>query len=68
LGFKASKESSHTIKSLRSVQSQEVAVYFKQNWRQMLSLNHWVVHDYFKLVETVNELEPWMTRLSDEQV
>jgi hypothetical protein len=68
LGFKASKESSHTIKSLRSVQSQEVAVYFKQNWRQMLSLNHWVVHDYFKLVETVNELEPWMTRLSDEQL
>jgi SMC interacting uncharacterized protein involved in chromosome segregation len=50
------------------VQSQEVAVYFKQNWRQMLSLNHWVVHEYFKLVETVNELEPWMTRLSDEQV
>ncbi|CAM6008715.1 unnamed protein product, partial [Sphagnum balticum] len=46
----------------------EVAVYFKQNWRQMLSLNHWVVHEYFKLVETVNELEPWMTRLSDEQL
>ncbi|CAM6094872.1 unnamed protein product [Calypogeia fissa] len=35
---------------------------------QMLSLNHWVVQDYYKLVEAVNSLEPSIRLLSDEQL
>lgn len=32
------------------------------------SLNYWVVRDYYRLVESVNAIEPQIQILSDEQV
>ncbi|KAL2611692.1 hypothetical protein R1flu_023384 [Riccia fluitans] len=49
-------------------QAKENVKYLKDNWRHMLKLNHWVVRDYYKLVETVNSLEPSIRALSDEQL
>lgn len=40
----------------------------KQNIQKAVNLNHWVVHDYFKLVKAVNSLETGMRSLSDEQL
>ncbi|KAM7257777.1 hypothetical protein ACFE04_013518 [Oxalis oulophora] len=37
-------------------------------WSDITSLNNWVVRDYYRLVNTVNELEPQIQRLSDEQL
>jgi len=31
-------------------------------------LNHWVVSDYFRLVDSVNAFEPRIQALSDEQL
>lgn len=33
-----------------------------------MSLNNWVVRDYYRLVRDVNAFEPWIQTLSDEQV
>lgn len=38
------------------------------SWRDLCSLNSWVVRDYGRLVAAVNALEPQLRRLSDEQV
>lgn len=40
----------------------------KQNIQKAVNLNHWVVHDYFKLVKAVNSLETGMRSLSDDQL
>jgi preprotein translocase subunit SecA len=32
------------------------------------SLNHWVVNDYFRLVNSVNAFEPRIQALSDDQL
>lgn len=37
-------------------------------WRDLWSLNNWVVRDYYRLVDSVNALETYIQRLSDEQV
>ncbi|KAF3339869.1 protein FAR1-RELATED SEQUENCE 7-like protein [Carex littledalei] len=36
-------------------------------WKDVLNLNSWVVRDYYRLVSSVNSLEPQIQRLSDEQ-
>ncbi|XP_037429591.1 protein translocase subunit SECA2, chloroplastic-like isoform X1 [Triticum dicoccoides] len=38
------------------------------SWRDLCSLNAWVVGDYYRLVSAVNALEPPLRRLSDEQL
>ena len=38
------------------------------SWRDLCSLNAWVVRDYRRLVDSVGALEPALRRLSDEQV
>ncbi|KAL6658513.1 hypothetical protein ACP70R_004099 [Stipagrostis hirtigluma subsp. patula] len=38
------------------------------SWRDLCSLNAWVVRDYGRLVASVGELEPPLRRLSDEQL
>ncbi|KAL6658515.1 hypothetical protein ACP70R_004101 [Stipagrostis hirtigluma subsp. patula] len=38
------------------------------SWRDLCSLNAWVVRDYGRLVASVAELEPPLRRLSDEQL
>ncbi|KAJ3671636.1 hypothetical protein LUZ60_007715 [Juncus effusus] len=38
------------------------------NWRDLWSLNSWVVRDYYRLVNSVNSLEPRIHRLSDKQL
>ncbi|XP_078156909.1 preprotein translocase SecA family protein isoform X2 [Carex rostrata] len=37
-------------------------------WKDVLNLNSWVVRDYYRLVSSVNSLEPQIQRLSDEQL
>ncbi|KAG6674221.1 hypothetical protein I3842_15G031100 [Carya illinoinensis] len=39
-----------------------------KTWSDVMSLNHWVVRDYDRLVKSVNILEPEIKRLSDEQL
>jgi hypothetical protein len=39
-----------------------------RSWRDLCSLNAWVVRDYHRLVDSVGALEPALRRLSDEQV
>lgn len=38
------------------------------SWRDLWSMNSWVVRDYYRLVSAVNALEPDIVRLSDEQL
>ncbi|OQU83077.1 hypothetical protein SORBI_3005G072100 [Sorghum bicolor] len=38
------------------------------SWRDLCSLNAWVVRDYRRLVDSVGALEPALRRLSDEQL
>lgn len=40
----------------------------KKTWSDFTSLNHWVVRDYYRLVNSVNEFERQIQRLSDEAV
>ncbi|OAY65501.1 Protein translocase subunit SECA2, chloroplastic [Ananas comosus] len=37
-------------------------------WRDLWSLNNWVVRDYYRLVDSVNALETYTQTLSDEQL
>ncbi|XP_020274388.1 protein translocase subunit SECA2, chloroplastic [Asparagus officinalis] len=37
-------------------------------WSDFWTLNSWVVRDYYRLVSSVNALEPQLRRLSDEQL
>lgn len=39
-----------------------------RSWSDLISLNNWVVGDYYRLVGAVNEFEPHIFRLNDEQV
>ncbi|KAB2037408.1 hypothetical protein ES319_D03G073000v1 [Gossypium barbadense] len=41
---------------------------FKKTLSDFTSLNYWVVRDYYRLVDSVNALEPEIQRLSDEQL
>ncbi|XP_022768110.1 protein translocase subunit SECA2, chloroplastic isoform X8 [Durio zibethinus] len=41
---------------------------FKKTLGDFTSLNYWVVRDYYRLVDSVNALEPEILRLSDEQL
>ncbi|KAK8597285.1 hypothetical protein V6N13_001915 [Hibiscus sabdariffa] len=41
---------------------------FKKTLSDFTSLNCWVVRDYYRLVDSVNALEPEIQRLSDEQL
>jgi hypothetical protein len=38
------------------------------SWRELCSLNSWIVRDYRRLVDSVGAFEPALLRLSDEQV
>ncbi|KAF8730911.1 hypothetical protein HU200_016783 [Digitaria exilis] len=38
------------------------------SWKELCSLNAWVVRDYRRLVDSVGALEPALRRLSDEQL
>ncbi|KAL8459453.1 hypothetical protein ACS0TY_035959 [Phlomoides rotata] len=40
----------------------------KKSWSDLSSLNYWVVKDYYRLVNSVNVLEPRIQELSDEQL
>lgn len=40
----------------------------RERWTDFTNLNYWVVWDYRRLVDSVNSLEPYVSRLSDEQV
>ncbi|XP_022870345.1 protein translocase subunit SECA2, chloroplastic isoform X2 [Olea europaea var. sylvestris] len=40
----------------------------KKTWSDISSLNYWVVKDYYRLVKSVNALEPRLQNLSDEQL
>lgn len=40
----------------------------KKTWSDFTSLNHWVVRDYYRLANSVNEFEPQIQRLSDGAV
>ncbi|XP_047957613.1 protein translocase subunit SECA2, chloroplastic [Salvia hispanica] len=40
----------------------------QKTWNELSSLNHWVVRDYYRLVNSVNALEPHIQKLSDEQL
>ncbi|PIN16998.1 hypothetical protein CDL12_10352 [Handroanthus impetiginosus] len=40
----------------------------KKTWSDLSSLNYWVVKDYYRLVNSVNALEPHIQKLSDEQL
>ncbi|XP_024020713.1 protein translocase subunit SECA2, chloroplastic [Morus notabilis] len=39
-----------------------------KTWSDFTSLNYWVVRDYYRLVKSVNALEPQIQILSDEQL
>ncbi|KAL5559677.1 hypothetical protein UlMin_035888 [Ulmus minor] len=39
-----------------------------KNWRDVTSLNYWVVRDYYRLVNSVNAFEPQIRRLTDGQL
>ncbi|XP_030501630.2 protein translocase subunit SECA2, chloroplastic isoform X2 [Cannabis sativa] len=39
-----------------------------KTWSDVTSLNYWVVRDYYRLVKSVNALEPQIQRLTDEQL
>ncbi|XP_062074119.1 protein translocase subunit SECA2, chloroplastic [Humulus lupulus] len=39
-----------------------------KTWTDVTSLNYWVVRDYYRLVKSVNALEPQIQRLTDEQL
>ncbi|XP_051151080.1 protein translocase subunit SECA2, chloroplastic isoform X2 [Andrographis paniculata] len=41
---------------------------FEKTWRNLSSLNYWVVKDYYRLVKSVNLLEPRFQKLSDEHL
>ncbi|XP_011074819.1 protein translocase subunit SECA2, chloroplastic isoform X1 [Sesamum indicum] len=40
----------------------------RKTWSDLSSLNYWVVKDYYRLVSSVNSLEPHIQKLSDEQL
>ncbi|XP_042052801.1 protein translocase subunit SECA2, chloroplastic-like isoform X1 [Salvia splendens] len=40
----------------------------QKTWNELRSLNHWVVRDYYRHVNSVNALEPHIQKLSDEQL
>uniref|UniRef100_A0A7C9EPK1 Protein translocase subunit SecA n=2 Tax=Opuntia streptacantha TaxID=393608 RepID=A0A7C9EPK1_OPUST len=40
----------------------------KKKWSDVTSLNYWVVKDYYRLVDSVNALEPRIQSLSDDQL
>ncbi|KAK6115598.1 hypothetical protein DH2020_007867 [Rehmannia glutinosa] len=40
----------------------------KKTWTDLSSLNFWVVKDYYRLVNSVNALEPQIQKLSDQQL
>ncbi|CAM8980221.1 unnamed protein product [Rhodiola kirilowii] len=39
-----------------------------KSWSDLSALNYWVVKDYYRLVNSVNSLEPKIQKLSDEQL
>lgn len=39
-----------------------------KTWSDITSLNYWVVRDYYRLVDSVNSLEPRIRSLSDDQL
>ncbi|GMN45531.1 hypothetical protein TIFTF001_014730 [Ficus carica] len=39
-----------------------------KTWSDFTSLNYWVVRDYYRLVKSVNALEPQIQKLSNEQL
>ncbi|XP_016569707.1 protein translocase subunit SECA2, chloroplastic isoform X2 [Capsicum annuum] len=40
----------------------------RKSWSGISSLNNWVVKDYYRLVNSVNSMEPQIQHLSDEQL
>ncbi|KAL0369278.1 UNVERIFIED_CONTAM: protein translocase subunit SECA2, chloroplastic [Sesamum calycinum] len=40
----------------------------RKTWSDLSSLNYWVVKDYYRLVSSVNALEPNIQKLSDEKL
>ncbi|XP_068339736.1 protein translocase subunit SECA2, chloroplastic isoform X1 [Pyrus communis] len=57
------------------LRSRPIAASIKENlglirktWSDVTSLNNWVVQDYYRLVKSVNALEPQVQSLSDDQL
>ncbi|KAK6775546.1 hypothetical protein RDI58_026547 [Solanum bulbocastanum] len=46
----------------------EAANEVRKSWGGFSSLNNWVVKDYYRLVNSVNSMEPQLQNLSDEQL
>uniref|UniRef100_A0A3Q7INA3 chloroplast protein-transporting ATPase n=1 Tax=Solanum lycopersicum TaxID=4081 RepID=A0A3Q7INA3_SOLLC len=46
----------------------ETANEVRKSWSGFSSLNNWVVKDYYRLVNSVNSMEPQIQNLSDEQL
>ncbi|GMH31238.1 hypothetical protein Nepgr_033081 [Nepenthes gracilis] len=46
----------------------ETVGLIRNKWSDITSLNHWVVKDYYRLVDFVNALEPRVRSLSDDQL
>uniref|UniRef100_A0A7N0TSW9 Protein translocase subunit SecA n=1 Tax=Kalanchoe fedtschenkoi TaxID=63787 RepID=A0A7N0TSW9_KALFE len=42
--------------------------HFTKTWSNLSALNYWVVKDYYRLVNSVNSLEPQTQRLSNQQL
>ncbi|KAG0452021.1 hypothetical protein HPP92_025904 [Vanilla planifolia] len=67
----SSSSSSSTVALLKPV-SDQVKESLGQGkvirWRDLWSMNSWVVRDYHRLVSSVNAFEPQIQRLSDEQL
>ncbi|OMO50370.1 Protein translocase subunit SecA [Corchorus capsularis] len=73
--FPSSSVSRYTLQRLRFNGQTHIAASLKENFGlfrktfgDFSSLNYWVVRDYYRLVDTVNALEPEIQKLSDEQL
>ncbi|OMP05112.1 Protein translocase subunit SecA [Corchorus olitorius] len=73
--FPSSSVSRYTLQRLRFNGRTHIAASFKENFGlfrktfgDFSSLNYWVVRDYYRLVDTVNALEPEIQKLCDEQL
>lgn len=47
---------------------QETLGSVRKTWSDLTSMNYWVVRDYYRLVDSVNDFEPQMQSLTDEEV
>ncbi|XP_057541828.1 protein translocase subunit SECA2, chloroplastic [Amaranthus tricolor] len=63
-----SRRSIHTPRLVPLAFLKDGFVKVKKKWDDVTSLNNWVVKDYYRLVDSVNALEPRIQSLSDDQL